>query len=582
MGKKMDLKSKSEMIENEIFIAVSKILLRKSPSKILPDDITIKELCSELRGSGYSKSDIIYYYNQFKELEKKKNELATREAESEKTLIVPPGLDGYITSFESHYFVSDKDPIMILGPTGVGKSMFLRMARCLFKRSYQYEKNERPIVEANCAHFSSGDGGHNMARSEIFGHVKGAYTGASQDKKGLVGKADNGLLILEEVGELPAEVQAMLLTFIETGEYRRLGDEKVRKANVKIVAATNRESALRDDFRFRFLPFYIPPLWERKEDVFYYLFNSFPELANTVSKSDVLLLLCHNWPGNVREVERVGKILFREMWLDENERDASEEKSKELNRISFKELDPVDTSFDPGALSDLNMDLIEFGVDVKFLNRLLKKKRVSLHDESPAFCFKEKVECKPLSKDNNAFYNFQIYKPHEHIEEAFEGYTLFCHFFLKNEFEDENILSTIREGNSLDNTWSIDEIWFDSAQRNEREIRSLLKSIMKFIKNYSDEKSVVKSEIYSFWQWLEEETDRIGIDNSITAKNEEFFIESMIDYTEEELLKIYYERQLKRTYGNVKAASKLVGLPENTFRSRLDKYQVDFRKKHKK
>ena len=104
------------------------------------------------------------------------------------------------------------------------------------------------------------------------------YTDAHDDKVGLVEKANGGLLILEEVGELPFEVQAMLLTFIETGEYRRLGDEEVKTATVKVVAATNRESALRVDFRYRFFPYYIPPLRERKNDILYYFHEIFINL----------------------------------------------------------------------------------------------------------------------------------------------------------------------------------------------------------------------------------------------------------------------------------------------------------------
>ena len=115
-----------------------------------------------------------------------------------------------------------------------------------------------------------------MERSELFGHVEGAFTEAIRDKKGLVEKADGGMLILEEVGELPLEVQAMLLTFIETGEYRRVGDENSRKATVKIVAATNRESALRADFRYRFFSYYIRPLHERRQDILYYFYELFP------------------------------------------------------------------------------------------------------------------------------------------------------------------------------------------------------------------------------------------------------------------------------------------------------------------
>lgn len=148
--------------------------------------------------------------------------------------------------------------------------------------------------------------------------MKGAFTDAKADKVGLVEKADGGLLILEEVGELPFEVQAMLLTFIETGEYRRLGDENVQKATVKVIAATNRESALRDDFRYRFFPFYIPPLRERKNDILYYFQEIFPGLTKNFSKSEVLLLLTHNWPGNVREIERIGRLLNRKRWIGQH------------------------------------------------------------------------------------------------------------------------------------------------------------------------------------------------------------------------------------------------------------------------
>lgn len=80
-----------------------------------------------------------------------------------------------------------------------------------------------------------------MARSELFGHKKGAFTGAIEDKLGLVDAANNGALILEEIGELPLEVQAMLLTFIETGKFLRVGDAQERKANVQIIGATNNE-----------------------------------------------------------------------------------------------------------------------------------------------------------------------------------------------------------------------------------------------------------------------------------------------------------------------------------------------------
>ena len=135
----------------------------------------------------------------------------------ENPLIIPPGLGRSLLDFEAHYHVTGKEPILILGATGVGKSLFLNLSKIYFKEECKKKKAVRPIVEANCAHFAGGASDLNVTRSELFGHSKGAFTGAAGEKIGLVEVADGGLLILEELGELPLEVQAMLLTFIETG-----------------------------------------------------------------------------------------------------------------------------------------------------------------------------------------------------------------------------------------------------------------------------------------------------------------------------------------------------------------------------
>ena len=149
------------------------------------------------------------------------------------------------------------------------------------------------------------------AQSAIFGHVKGAFLEAEQDKKGLIEKANEGMLILDGVSELPTQVQAMLLTFIETGKYRKVGSAENQFAKVQVVGTTNNEDALRDDFRFRFFPFYIPSLHERRQDVLYYIAAKFPELIKMLNSSEVLSLLAYQWPGNVREVDRVARLLLR-------------------------------------------------------------------------------------------------------------------------------------------------------------------------------------------------------------------------------------------------------------------------------
>ena len=192
--------------------------------------------------------------------------------------IIPPGLRETFDLFLAHCEVAQNQPIMVVGDTGVGKSMFLHVFEKLYKEKYP----ESEVTWANCAHFGSGRGDDSLHRSELFGYEKGAFTGAlPEGKAGLIEKADKGALILEEIGELAEEVQAMLLTFIETGKYNKVGSSKPQMAEVVIIGATNDEEALRNDFRYRFFPFYVPPLHRRREDVLYYMVAKYPELIKT-------------------------------------------------------------------------------------------------------------------------------------------------------------------------------------------------------------------------------------------------------------------------------------------------------------
>jgi two-component system NtrC family response regulator len=178
--------------------------------------------------------------------------------------IVPPGLHTDFFDFLNLCKIAKDNPIMIVGDTGVGKSMFLHVINKLFEQEHGGDTKKHPVCWVNCAHFEP-----NLARFELFGHVKGSFSGAIKTTDGSVKIADNGLLILEEIGELPLEVQAILLTFIETGQYKRIGNPTEQHANVRIMGATNMENALRNDFRYRFLPFYVPSLYERREDALY-------------------------------------------------------------------------------------------------------------------------------------------------------------------------------------------------------------------------------------------------------------------------------------------------------------------------
>ncbi|NRQ42096.1 nitric oxide reductase transcriptional regulator NorR [Rheinheimera sp. YQF-2] len=201
-------------------------------------------------------------------------------------------------------------PVLLLGETGVGKELF---ARHLHRSSVRAGK---PMIYLNCAALPE-----SLAESELFGHNKGAYSGAHSERAGRFEAADGGTLFLDEVGELPLSVQAKLLRVLQNGEIQRLGSDKTRQVNVRLVAATNRDlkqqvksGEFRADLyhRLSVYPLPIPPLRERRDDI-PLLAGHFLELnrsrlglrALRLAPDAELALLSYDWPGNVRELEHV-------------------------------------------------------------------------------------------------------------------------------------------------------------------------------------------------------------------------------------------------------------------------------------
>ncbi|MDP2715445.1 nitric oxide reductase transcriptional regulator NorR [Rheinheimera sp.] len=201
-------------------------------------------------------------------------------------------------------------PVLLLGETGVGKELF---ARHLHRSSARANK---PMIYINCAALPE-----SLAESELFGHNKGAFSGAHSERAGRFEAAHEGTLFLDEVGELPLSVQAKLLRVLQNGEIQRLGSDKSRQVNVRLVAATNRDlkqqvksGEFRADLyhRLSVYPLPIPPLRERPDDI-PLLAGHFLELnrsrlglrALRLSNDAELALLSYDWPGNVRELEHV-------------------------------------------------------------------------------------------------------------------------------------------------------------------------------------------------------------------------------------------------------------------------------------
>ncbi len=207
-----------------------------------------------------------------------------------------------------HLVASTSATVMITGETGTGKELVARAIHNLSPRS------SRPLVKVNCAAISAG-----LVESELFGHVKGAFTGASDRRIGRFEYADGGTLFLDEVTELPLETQAKLLRVLQEQEFEPVGSNRTLKVDVRLIAATNRnlaelvqEGRLRMDLYYRLLvvPVEVPPLRERRDDIpllashfVQRVSRQFGRHVERISEGMMRELIAYDWPGNIRELE---------------------------------------------------------------------------------------------------------------------------------------------------------------------------------------------------------------------------------------------------------------------------------------
>jgi two-component system response regulator PilR (NtrC family) len=202
--------------------------------------------------------------------------------------------------------------VLVTGESGTGKEL---VAAALHNLSTRKDKS---FVAINCASFPEG-----LLESELFGHMKGAFTGAVQNKKGLFEVADRGTLFLDEVGEMPMNLQSKLLRAIEMGTFRRVGGTTDITVNTRIIAATNKElkeavakGLFREDLYFRLdvIPIHLPPLRDRKEDILplvEHFMKKYSDSRRQVSGKAMKLLMDYEWKGNIRELENaIERILL--------------------------------------------------------------------------------------------------------------------------------------------------------------------------------------------------------------------------------------------------------------------------------
>ena len=200
--------------------------------------------------------------------------------------------------------------VLVQGESGTGKEL---IARAIHQRS---PRSGRPLVKVNCASIPK-----ELFESEFFGHARGSFTGAVRDRVGRFQLADRGTLFLDEVGEIPLELQTKLLRVLQEGDFERVGEDVSRHVNVRVVAATNRdlraevdEGRCRLDLfdRLSVLPIHVPPLRERRQDLAA-LATRFVRTASErlhrdvpkVPQREMTKLLAYDWPGNIRELQHV-------------------------------------------------------------------------------------------------------------------------------------------------------------------------------------------------------------------------------------------------------------------------------------
>jgi len=213
--------------------------------------------------------------------------------------------------FQVEHVAPTESTVLLLGETGTGKEL---IAKAIHTRS---SRRDRTLVKVNCAALPP-----TLIESELFGHEKGAFTGAWSRKIGRFELADRGTLFLDEIGELPLALQAKLLRVLQEGEFERVGSSLPHKVDVRLIAASNRnlaaaarEGTFRSDlyYRLRVIPIELPPLRDRKEDIPLLVWYFLGLLARTVGRKKVervpeatmQRLIAYDWPGNIRELRSV-------------------------------------------------------------------------------------------------------------------------------------------------------------------------------------------------------------------------------------------------------------------------------------
>jgi len=462
--------------------------------------------------------------------------------------IMPPGLLGCARLFEEVFktiFNSSADnkttPIIIYGPRGSGKTLFTDIFVGLYKTKHP-KINKEQIVRLNIAALPQ-----NLVESELFGYVPGAFTGAHRKgKKGLVKRAEGGVLILEEIGDLDRHVQAKLLMFIEYGLYYEVGGiDPIYAKDTQIVCTTNRgpdqadengQRFFREDFVDRFHCFALDPIHKRRGDVLYHLFENFPDVVQSLQPYQVLGLLAYNWPGNVREIERVGQNLRMEAgspWRNPNQSGIG-------GAMRFLLPTAARTSLNIFKVRTLQARLQEDGIPVQTLEKELNKYGLGISTPNKVTLAFKKKQLEPIKKqDEENRFGVKCYEI-EAFEKARDGFSNFyCPLFRQYEGEDKDLADVSHYDSSRHLPTVIEENHKDLADK-----------ILRFLCLSAMARAI-----------------------PITSGSENIF-----DMTLEEIQRYYFKGLLDLNHARIKAVAEKADLPDSTCRDHLKRLGLTSKK----
>jgi hypothetical protein len=416
------------------------------------------------------------------------------------------------------------------------------------------------VHTVNCAQYQAAD--PKIVQGELFGIKKGAAKGITKDEPGIFHRAKKGLLIMEEIGELPPNIQAQLLTFIEEGYFYRVGKTEHEKENVTILGSTNRQEALkgdfdtslRKDFFYRFSQFTIAPLYERRRDILYYMLHIDSEFVLSLTKPEIFLLLSYNWEGNVREIEQV--LIDLEVYrllYNSSYKDLPYNRLERINK-KFK-INRLKSVYDDLKKNGIKVDLIReetsrygidfFGNERPFAQSNEKRVPTSKPEILPDLCISSFMAGHlPHDKSNNVYkfkskIKIKTFIPATLFEKFFKGLELYCALFHIPVDSSSDLLDL--KNAPLDYSLDKVEILTDGN-----------KKMIDISKNIFDYRSRLKE----------------GPKESL----EETAIKYIIELSEEELLDLYYKQLSKEEKKNMAAVARRAGIGEGAIRTRFKKH----------